>query len=61
MLYWVLNMLAERLPGKWEDRVKPYFYILPALAAIGLFLIYPAIQTRHLQLRQRDQHASGSG
>ena len=45
VLYWVLNFLAERLPGKWEGRLKPYFYILPALAAIGLFLIYPAIQT----------------
>ena len=45
VLYWVLNFLAERLPGKWEDRLKPYFYVLPAVAAIGLFLIYPAIQT----------------
>jgi len=44
-LYWVLNFLAERLPGKWEDRLKPYLYILPAVAAIGLFLIYPAVQT----------------
>jgi alpha-glucoside transport system permease protein len=44
-LFWVLNFLAERLPGKWEGRLKPYFYILPALAAIGLFLIYPAVQT----------------
>jgi alpha-glucoside transport system permease protein len=45
VLFWVLNFLAERLPGKWEDRLKPYVYILPALAAIGLFLIYPAVQT----------------
>jgi alpha-glucoside transport system permease protein len=45
VLFWVLNFLAERLPPKWEQRLKPYFYILPALAAIGLFLIYPAIQT----------------
>ena len=45
VLFWVLNFLAERLPAKWEERVKPYFYILPALAAIGLFLIYPAVQT----------------
>lgn len=45
VLYWVLNFFAERLPGRWETRLKPYFYILPALAAIGLFLIYPAIQT----------------
>jgi alpha-glucoside transport system permease protein len=45
VLFWVLNFLAERLPGKWEERLKPYVYILPALAAIGLFLIYPAVQT----------------
>jgi alpha-glucoside transport system permease protein len=45
LLYFLLNKLAEVLPGRWEDRVKPYLYLLPALAAIGLFLIYPAIQT----------------
>jgi alpha-glucoside transport system permease protein len=45
VLFWVLNFLAERLPEKWEDRLKPYLYILPAVAAIGLFLIYPAVQT----------------
>ncbi|HYO38548.1 MAG TPA: sugar ABC transporter permease [Nocardioidaceae bacterium] len=45
LLYFLLNLLAEVLPGPWEDRVKPYLYILPALAAIGLFLIYPAVQT----------------
>jgi alpha-glucoside transport system permease protein len=44
-LYWLLNKLAEILPGKWEDRIKPYLYLLPALAAIGLYLIYPTIQT----------------
>lgn len=45
VLYWVLNKLAELLPGVWEERVKPYFYVLPAFAAIALFLLYPAIQT----------------
>ena len=45
VLYYLLNKLAELLPGKWEDRVKPYLYLLPALAAIGLYLIYPTIQT----------------
>ena len=23
ILYWLLNKLAEPLPGRWEDRVKP--------------------------------------
>jgi alpha-glucoside transport system permease protein len=45
VLYYLLNKLAELLPGRWEDRVKPYLYLLPALAAIGLYLIYPTIQT----------------
>jgi alpha-glucoside transport system permease protein len=44
-LYYLLNKIAELLPGKWEDRIKPYFYILPAFAAIALYLIYPAVLT----------------
>jgi alpha-glucoside transport system permease protein len=45
ILYWVLNKVTGLLPGKWEERVKPYFYILPAFAAISLYLIYPTVQT----------------
>jgi alpha-glucoside transport system permease protein len=45
VLYWILNKLAELLPGRWEDRLKPYLYILPAIAAIALYIIYPAVQT----------------
>ena len=44
-LYWVLNKLAEILPTRLEQRVKPYLYILPAYAAITFYLIYPAVQT----------------
>jgi alpha-glucoside transport system permease protein len=45
VLFWLLNQLAERLPSSWEERLKPYLYLLPALAVITLFLLYPAIQT----------------
>jgi alpha-glucoside transport system permease protein len=45
LLFWILNRLAEMLPQKWEERVKPWVFILPAIAAIGLFLIYPAVRT----------------
>src|SRR6185436_2250535 len=45
LLFWLLNKLAELLPERWEARVKPLFYILPAYFAITLYLIYPAIQT----------------
>jgi alpha-glucoside transport system permease protein len=45
VLYYLLNKLAELLPGRWEDRVKPFLFLLPALAAITLYLIYPTVQT----------------
>jgi alpha-glucoside transport system permease protein len=45
LLYFVLNKLVEALPQKWEERIKPWVFIAPALAAIGLFLIYPAVRT----------------
>jgi alpha-glucoside transport system permease protein len=45
VVYWLLNKLAELLPGRWEDRIKPFLYILPAYAAITIYLLYPAIQT----------------
>ena len=44
-VYWVLNKLAEALPGRWENRIKPYLYIAPAIAAIGVYLVYPTIVT----------------
>jgi alpha-glucoside transport system permease protein len=44
-LFWLLNKLAEILPGRWEDRLKPFLFILPAYAAITMFVIYPAVQT----------------
>lgn len=44
-LYWVLDRSVGLLPNKWEERIKPYAYILPAFAAISIYLLYPAIQT----------------
>jgi alpha-glucoside transport system permease protein len=45
LLFWLLNKIAEALPGKSEHKFKPYVYILPAYAAIIFFLIYPGILT----------------
>jgi alpha-glucoside transport system permease protein len=44
-LYFLLNAVVERLPGPWEARVKPYVFIGPAVLVVGLFLVYPAVQT----------------
>jgi alpha-glucoside transport system permease protein len=45
LLYFLLNLLVERLPGKWEHRLKPFVFIAPAVLIVGLFLVYPAVQT----------------
>lgn len=45
VLFWILNKLVELLPPKWEERLKPYVFIGPALAAITVFLVYPAVMT----------------
>ena len=45
LLFYVLNKVVERLPKKWEERVKPYVFVGPAVLLVGFFLIYPAIRT----------------
>jgi len=45
VFYWVLNALVERLSQGWERRIKPYVFVGPAVAIVGLFLVYPAVQT----------------
>jgi alpha-glucoside transport system permease protein len=54
LLYFVLNKIAELLPGRWEDRIKPFFYIAPAFVAITVFLLYPAVRTVILSFANRD-------
>lgn len=44
-LFFFLNMTVEGLPQRVESRLKPYIFVLPAVAFIGLFLIYPTVQT----------------
>jgi alpha-glucoside transport system permease protein len=44
-LFYFLNMTVEGLPQRVESRLKPYVFVLPAVAFIGLFLIYPTVQT----------------
>ncbi|WP_232524688.1 carbohydrate ABC transporter permease [Nocardioides mangrovicus] len=45
IVYWILNKLAELLPERLEDRIKPYLYILPAFLGIVVYLVYPAVLT----------------
>ncbi|MBA3525177.1 MAG: sugar ABC transporter permease, partial [Geodermatophilaceae bacterium] len=53
-LYFVLNLAVERLPGRWEARLKPYVFTGPAILVIGVFLLYPAIRTLVFSFANRD-------
>jgi alpha-glucoside transport system permease protein len=53
-VYWLLNKLAEALPGRWENRIKPYLYVAPAVAAIGVYLVYPTVVTVIDSLKSSD-------
>lgn len=57
VVYWLLNKVAEILPDRWERRIKPYLYIAPAIAAIGVYLIYPTIVTIVNSFRNDDSSA----
>ena len=48
VLFWALNKLVEALPSAWEHRLKPYVFIGPAMAAVGIFLVWPALRTVYL-------------
>lgn len=57
IIFWLLNKLAESLRGKWEDRVKPWMFAGPAILAIAVYLIYPAIVTVQYSFANEDSTA----
>lgn len=50
VLYFLLNLLVERLPARWEERLKPYVFAGPAVLFVAVFLVYPALRTAALSL-----------
>jgi len=43
--YYFLNMLVEGLPRRLSLAIIPYAFVLPAVGVLGVFLLYPAVQT----------------
>ncbi|MGI8434816.1 MAG: carbohydrate ABC transporter permease [Nocardioidaceae bacterium] len=44
-LFYFLNMSVEGLPRRLSLGVIPYAFLLPAFGVLGVFLLYPALQT----------------
>lgn len=50
-LYYGMDRLTNELPERWAERVRPWVFVGPALVLLGLFLVYPAINTTILSFK----------
>ncbi len=44
-LYWAMNRIVDLLPERYREGVRPYVFVGPALVILGVFLVYPVINT----------------
>lgn len=44
-LFYAGNTIIEALPAKATDFLRPYLFVLPAIAVVGLYLVYPTVGT----------------
>jgi alpha-glucoside transport system permease protein len=52
LLYFLLNKLIHQLPERVKRKVEPYIFIGPVLLLIGLFVIWPTLQSIRLSFME---------
>lgn len=53
LLYWVANDLIGRLPSfVLREKLRPIIFVGPAVLMLGVFLVYPAVNTAMLSLTE---------
>jgi alpha-glucoside transport system permease protein len=57
LLFWAMDQLVDRLPTFLQDKFRPYVFVGPALFLLGVFLVYPVINT--LIMSFRDSQSKG--
>lgn len=45
VFFWFLNLCVEGFPSRLAEGLIPYAFLLPGFSLIGIFLLYPTIQT----------------
>lgn len=45
LFFWFLNLCIEGFPSRLAEGLVPYAFLLPGFSLIGIFLLYPTIQT----------------
>jgi alpha-glucoside transport system permease protein len=53
LLFLLLDRLTDGLPLRHQESVRPWMYVGPALLLLGVFLLYPAVNT--IMLSFQDQ------
>lgn len=51
-IFWFLNFLIHRLPERLKKLVEPYVFIGPVLFLIGLFVVWPTVQSVRLSFME---------
>jgi alpha-glucoside transport system permease protein len=53
-LFLLLDKLTDGLPLRYQETVRPWMFVGPALVLLGIFLLYPAINTILLSFQDAD-------
>ncbi len=43
-----VEWVMVRLPQKWQSRLRPWFWVAPAILLLGFYLVYPVFSTIYL-------------
>jgi alpha-glucoside transport system permease protein len=52
LVYWVLNLVIQKFPEKIKRKIEPYVFIGPVLLLIGLFVVWPTLQSIRLSFME---------
>jgi alpha-glucoside transport system permease protein len=52
ILFWMVNDLADRLPALAHRKLRPWLFVGPALLLLGIYLVYPAVNTIYTSLTE---------
>lgn len=52
LIYWLLNLAVQKLPEQIKRKIEPYVFIGPVLLLIGLFVVWPTLQSIRLSFME---------
>ncbi|MEL6131037.1 MAG: sugar ABC transporter permease, partial [Cyanobacteria bacterium J06628_4] len=47
-IFYGLNLLVERLPRVWKERLLPWVYMGPAVLMLTAYLVLPSLRTLYI-------------